>query len=86
MVKALAITATLKCKHIDNHYGHFFLLLVGVMYMAYSSSSTHIWCDVCMYVWTYAKPMCVQFVYYMSDNIFNLSAGVITDHSKERRT
>ena len=35
--------------------------------------------------WTYAMPVCVQFVSSRSGNVFNPSAGAITDHSQSAK-
>ena len=66
------------------HCGTFILLLVGVIYMSYSS---HVLTYAVAYacVWTYAMPVCVLFLSCMLVIIFNPSEMAITDHSQSAK-
>ena len=57
-----------------------------LLYMAYSSRCTHIWCGVCICGLTQSpcisKPVYLLFMSSMSGIIFNQSASAITDDSQ----
>ena len=83
----LAIIFTLKCKHIDSHYG----IVVPVSYISYLWNTFHILVHILTFVMAYswlcicAKPFCVLFVSCTSSMVFNHSAYKITEHSEGYR-